>query len=173
MPDTHADPIRVNSTRSSICASSHSSSRQTTHARTSDPFGRLRQTTPTGFPRSDPAWLHREVSQRRSERIPFLPHLVPVPWFREGQWQALLSMVADPQNLPSDYGEWMQNMRERWCMLEAQGWLPYKIFLDVDQLRTWCALRRRPINAASRQAYAAFKLGWLPDPGSTASLIAA
>jgi len=103
------------------------------------------------------------MKQNRPEKKPRRTHEPPalvlgVAWYRPEQWDRLLALSEDRDELEKTHGEWLKGALRAMGQLEAQGIIAESVSVDVDELAAWCAARNTSINAESRSAFAAEKV---------------
>jgi hypothetical protein len=84
--------------------------------------------------------------------------VVGVAWYRRQEWQRLLDVSIDREDLESTYDEWFAAMPARIVELEQAGVKAHKIDVPVDELVSWCQQNGRLVNASARADYVANKL---------------
>jgi hypothetical protein len=80
---------------------------------------------------------------------------VGVAWYRYGQWERLREVSEDRADLEDTWAEWIGDAEELLRGLGAKGIRAEKVDVDVEELVRWCQADQKPINAASRSAFAA------------------
>ena len=83
-----------------------------------------------------------------------------IAWFRADQWQLLRSLAADADKLEQTHAEWAAAAEKVIKDLARQGITARKVAVDVNDLKEWCAVQQRPLDASARAQYA---LANLPD----------
>jgi hypothetical protein len=110
------------------------------------------------------------ASRRSKPREPEHDFLVGVAWYRQKEWQRLLEVSQDRDDLENTYDEWAAAMPARMAKIEEAGFKPHKIDVAVEDLIAWCRSNGRVLDGAARADYAAHKLsdlhlrGHLNDP---------
>ena len=79
---------------------------------------------------------------------------VGVVWYREADWPRLRAQLADADELPDTYAEWLASAegllaRLRWDRIPAE-----RVPLDPDTFSAWCAVRGLAPDAQARSQYA-------------------
>jgi len=96
--------------------------------------------------------------------------LVGVAWYRRQEWQRLLEVSEDRDELETIYDEWAAAMPAHMAEIEKAGFKPHKIDVATEDLIAWCRSNGRVVDGAARADYAAHKLrdlnlrGNLDDP---------
>jgi hypothetical protein len=104
--------------------------------------------------------------QKRSDLV------VGVAWYRRQDWQRLLEVSVDREELEESYDEWATAMPARMAEIEQAGFTPHKIDVAVDELISWCHHNGRVVDGPARADFAAHKLrelhmqGKLQEPGA-------
>ena len=81
-----------------------------------------------------------------------------VAWYRREQWNRLLEVAKDRDNLEDTYEEWEANAERGLGRLTRPGFVPKKIDIDIEELIRWCKLKNRPVDGAARSIFAADRL---------------
>src|SRR5437868_5294445 len=80
-----------------------------------------------------------------------------IAWFRADQWQLLRSLAVDADKLEQTHAEWVAIAEKGIKDLARQGVIARKVEIDVNDLKEWCGLNQRPLDASARAQYAAAK----------------
>jgi len=91
--------------------------------------------------------------------------VVGVAWYRRDEWQPLLEVSVDREELEDTYDEWLSAMPSRLAEIKKAGLEPHKIDVAIDKLIAWCNSRGRVVDGAARADYAAHKLRDLHGQG--------
>lgn len=94
--------------------------------------------------------------------------MMGLPWFREEDWEMLLDVLEDADQLPSAYDEWLQDAEAEVKRLERAETLVVKAVVDPAPFAQWCRARDRAVDCRSARAYAsefAFKNAKTGAPG--------
>jgi hypothetical protein len=81
-----------------------------------------------------------------------------VAWYRREQWNRLLEVADDRDNLEDTYEEWEANAEKGLLTLNRPGFEPQRIDIDIEELIRWCKLKNRPVDGAARSIFTAEKL---------------
>jgi hypothetical protein len=84
--------------------------------------------------------------------------LVGVAWYRQQEWQRLLEVSQDRDDLESTYDEWAAAMPARMAEIQKAGFKPHRIDVAVEDLIAWCRSNGRLLDGAARADYTAHKL---------------
>ena len=99
------------------------------------------------------------MAKRKSRRRHSSPRAaVGVAWYRPQEWQRLLQVSADRDELEATYDEWASAMPARIAEIEQAGFKAHRIDVGVEDLIAWCRLRSRAVDGAARADYVAHKL---------------
>jgi hypothetical protein len=82
-----------------------------------------------------------------------------IAWYKPEQWQRLLGVSADLDQLEKTFGEWQIMAEKAFQNFAAQGVFPEKVVVDVENILAWCNERELPVNGESRSQYAS-RLLW-------------
>ncbi len=93
-----------------------------------------------------------KIEKRRSTSV------IGAAWYRSDQWDRLKEVSEDRADLEETWEEWSREAEKTLQGIRAKGLDVTKVDVDVEELVRWCQANRRPINAASRSAFAAEKL---------------
>lgn len=78
-------------------------------------------------------------------------------WYLERDWEKLLEVSADSDQLEEDYQEWVAAARRAFMEYRQMGFEPHRVYLDVDEYLRWCEQRQRPVGAKSREIFKEMK----------------
>ena len=76
-----------------------------------------------------------------------------IAWYREDQWQLLISTASDPEVIEDTYQEWLQQAGQFIRKLKKEGYDPIKIDFDVNEFNDWCQRNMKVPNGDSRSEY--------------------
>jgi len=76
-------------------------------------------------------------------------------WYRQNQWDRLLALSADRDQLEDTYEEWRKAAEARWSTLSGMGHEVQRVDIDVELLWSWCRAQGRPLDGKTRSEYAA------------------
>lgn len=80
-------------------------------------------------------------------------HHIGVAWYRREQWNRLLEVSADREDLENTYDEWLAFSEASLERLKREGLVIHKVDVDIDALVRWCGSQNRPVNMESRAEY--------------------
>jgi hypothetical protein len=79
-------------------------------------------------------------------------------WYSAEQWARLREVASDRGELEETHEEWLTMMKRSLRSFREAG-IPYQLVdIDVEELVSWCKLKRIPVNGSSRAEYAAHLL---------------
>jgi hypothetical protein len=81
--------------------------------------------------------------------------VVGVAWYSSEQWGRLRSLSSDADQLEETWEEWHDLAESKFREMRRLGMEVERVVVDVDRLARWCEREGRPIDGASRSAYAA------------------
>ena len=106
--------------------------------------------------------MRTEIKKKPSSTKPPLKRIVKtrvgIAWFTPDQWQILLDISADRDDLEATYAEWERDSKKALRQLRQGGLNVIKVPVEIDELLDWCQSRNIPVNANARSQYAAYKL---------------
>jgi len=79
--------------------------------------------------------------------------IVGVGWYRPEQWERLLEIVSDRDQLESTHEEWLENASRVFNFLKREGLPVVKMDINVEDLLAWCAKQGLAVNGDSRAKY--------------------
>jgi hypothetical protein len=84
--------------------------------------------------------------------------VVGVAWYQPEQWQQLLEISTDRDDLEDSYQEWVRDIERVVKELNRNGIQCVKVAVEVEQLLAWCQGQNIPVNGEARSRYVAEKL---------------
>ena len=85
-------------------------------------------------------------------------HRTGIAWYRPEDWQRLREISSDRADLEDTYEEWLDQAEDKFRKIRNAGMDVTKIFVNLDELKSWCEENNLDINADSRSNFAAVKL---------------
>ena len=79
---------------------------------------------------------------------------VGVVWYREADWPRLRARLADADELPDTYPEWLASAEGLLAQLRRDGIAAERVPLDPDAFAAWCAAQGLAPDARARSRYA-------------------
>ena len=76
-----------------------------------------------------------------------------VGWYRAEQWQRLLEISVDVDQLEKTHGEWLAFAEKTVKDLERLGVSVIKVDVDVEELRSWSQQKGLPVDAKARARF--------------------
>jgi len=74
-------------------------------------------------------------------------------WYRRENWDRLLEMSPDQDQIHDTYDEWQKKGRQDGELVKHEGNIPKRLTVDPDELAAWCAMRGREPIASARAEY--------------------
>ena len=78
-----------------------------------------------------------------------------VAWYKHEQWDRLLEISTDSDQLESNYEEWIEQAYQGFRDLSDSGLTVKIIHIDVEELLKWCRANNRPVDGTARSEYVA------------------
>lgn len=78
-------------------------------------------------------------------------------WYKENQWDLLLSTAVDKDDLEPTYAEWLDGAIKGIEKLSKSGIQCVQIPVDVAEMIAWCKERGYPFDGSSRAVYIMMK----------------
>ena len=79
-------------------------------------------------------------------------------WYSRDQWNRLLEVSSDRDQLEDTYEEWKSTAEKRFDELARPGFSIRKVDIDVEELLSWCNSQDRPVDGETRAHFTAMKL---------------
>jgi hypothetical protein len=95
---------------------------------------------------------------RKQESVETVNTILGVAWYTREQYERLLELANDRDNLEDTYEEWQATAEKMMVKLSKPGVLPRKVHIDVEELVAWCKAHNRPVDGAARTAFVADKV---------------
>jgi len=83
--------------------------------------------------------------------------VMAVATYKREQWDKLLEVADDRNELESSWEEWKAGHEETIALLRGQGLEPIEISIDVDALQEFCRKRGFKNDSGARAEYAAYR----------------
>ena len=83
---------------------------------------------------------------------------VGIAWYKRDQWQLLLNVSVDRDELEATYTDWEKDAEKALKQLRQGGLEVVKVPVEIEELLDWCQSRNVPVNGNARSQYAAYKL---------------
>lgn len=78
-----------------------------------------------------------------------------ISWFQPEQWERLVEISSDRDQLDDNYEEWRKNANKTIHELRAEGFNVKKIKPDLEEFLYWCNENKKETNGAARAEYVA------------------
>jgi hypothetical protein len=85
-------------------------------------------------------------------------HKMAIAWYKPEDWQRLREISDDADKLEDTHWEWLEQAEDAFRKTREAGMDVTKIFINLDELVTWCHENNMAINSDSRSNFAAMKL---------------
>jgi hypothetical protein len=89
-----------------------------------------------------------------------------VSWHRPEQWDRLWEISEDKEHFEMTYEESLVDSENKIKQLEAQGYRPVKVEVNVEEMLTWCATQGVPVTPEYRTKFMMTKLRELVENGT-------
>ncbi len=76
-----------------------------------------------------------------------------VTWYRPEQWHLLQEISEDKENFDKTYEESLVDSENKIKQLEAQGYRPVKVEVDVEEMLTWCSTQGLSVTPETRTKF--------------------
>jgi hypothetical protein len=96
--------------------------------------------------------------KRKRKKNDSVNAILGAAWYRRQQWDRLLEISSDRDELENTYDEWKAMAEENLSILAQQGYVLRKIDIDVEELLRWCKLQNRPVDGDARVEFTLVKL---------------
>jgi hypothetical protein len=85
---------------------------------------------------------------------PHQPMLKAMVWYKEEDYETLLTLFDDAELLPRTFADWHARAEEKKTEVEAAGDQVIKVFIDPETFPQWCADKNMAKDATSRSQLA-------------------
>ncbi len=85
-------------------------------------------------------------------------------WYRREDWDRLLQMFPDRDQMHDSYDEWLADVRHHEKFLRREGNITKRIVVKPDELATWCTIRGKAPIASARAEYISEKMAERSPP---------
>ncbi len=89
-----------------------------------------------------------------------------VSWYRPEQWDRLGEVSEDKEHFEITYEESLVDSENKIKQLEAQGYRPVKVEVDVEEMLTWCSAQGLAVTPETRTKFMMTKLRELVKNGT-------
>jgi hypothetical protein len=76
-----------------------------------------------------------------------------VSWYRADQWHRLWEISEDKQTFEITYEASLVDSEKKIQQLEAQGYRPIKVEVDVEELLAWCSMQGLSVTPETRTRF--------------------
>lgn len=83
---------------------------------------------------------------------------VRIAWYKQDQWQLLLDVSVDRDDLEATYVKWEKAAKQALKQIRKRGLDVVRVDVKIVELLDWCQSENVPVNAQARSQYAAYKL---------------
>ena len=90
---------------------------------------------------------------------------IGVAWYRREQWDRLLEISSDRDELEDTYDEWQAMAEANLRKLAQHGYVLHKVDIDVEELLRWCNSQNRSVDGGARSEFTVIKLRELDEAG--------
>ncbi len=78
------------------------------------------------------------------------PMIQAMVWYKQEDWDTLLTIFSDAHLLPKTYEEWLTKAEEMEKKIESQGDKVVKVYIDPATFPDWCKKNNRKTDAEAR-----------------------
>ncbi|HCE68357.1 MAG TPA: hypothetical protein DER40_12850 [Geobacter sp.] len=90
---------------------------------------------------------------RKNTKGSQLKHVLGIAWYRREQWNRLLEVSADRDELEDNYDDWLRTAEGTLEKLKRNGAGIVKVDIDVNKLVAWCVVANRSVDGRARAEY--------------------
>ncbi len=105
--------------------------------------------------------MFRKVKKHRDSKS----LVMGVSWYRPEQWERLREISEDKEHFEMTYEESLLDSENKIKQLEAQGYRPVKVEVDVEEMLTWCSAQGLAVTPETRTKFTMTKLRELVNNG--------
>lgn len=80
--------------------------------------------------------------------------VIGIPWYREGDWDAIKSMMTDAHKLHARYKDWLKAAEGLEHNIKKSGQIVERAYIDPDEFPNWCAVHGLNVDADARNRFA-------------------
>lgn len=84
-------------------------------------------------------------------------NVVHFAMYAPGDWEHLLSVSVDREDLHDSYFEWLQSAMTQMQKMKDAGIIVKRVVIDIEELLAWCSGRGVPCNGEARSLFTAKK----------------
>lgn len=78
------------------------------------------------------------------------PSIQAMVWYKEEDWEKLLTMFTDSHLLPKSYNDWLERAEAMVKQVEDAGDVVVKVFIDPETFPAWCKKKGREMDMNAR-----------------------
>lgn len=90
---------------------------------------------------------------RKNTKGSQIKHVLGIAWYRKEQWNRLLEVSADREELEDNYDDWLRTAEGTLKKLKRAGTEIVKVDIDVNKLVAWCVVTKRTLDGSARAEY--------------------
>jgi hypothetical protein len=80
--------------------------------------------------------------------------VIALPWYRRGEYAALLRLFSDPDKLPATYDAWLKRAESTERQLQTAGMAVARVWIRPRSFATWCKQGNVSPDQAARLTFA-------------------
>jgi len=107
----------------------------------------------------------KKIKKRKRKADDTASSRIGVAWYRREQWDRLLEISSDRDELEDTYDEWQAMAEENLRKLVQHGYALRKVDIDVEELLSWCNSQNRSVDGDARSEFTVVKLRELDEAG--------
>ena len=100
----------------------------------------------------------KKIKKRKRKADDTAGSRIGVAWYRREQWDHLLEISSDRDELEDTYDEWVAVAERRVKELGQHVYMLCKVDVDVEELVSWCNSQNRPVDGTARTEFVLLKL---------------
>jgi hypothetical protein len=81
------------------------------------------------------------------------PYVVTLPWYHRRDYEALLRLVSDRENMPATYGTWLERAESTERQLRKANFDVVRVWIRPDPFMAWCKERNLSPDKRARFAF--------------------
>ncbi len=78
------------------------------------------------------------------------PMIQAMVWYKEEDWNALLTLFTDAHLLPKTYADWLKRAEDKADAVQKSGNTVVKVFIDPVTFPEWCKQKGKELDAEAR-----------------------
>ncbi len=82
--------------------------------------------------------------------MPKEPMIQAMVWYKEEDWEELLTIFSDAHLLPKTYADWLEKAEEAFETIQKGGDTVLKVFIDPVTFQEWCTEKGKKTDAEAR-----------------------